>query len=100
MNFLSGLDPNLAALLPVACVVLCVLGVVLILGAQVLGIAANLVGTITGLISGVTANPVSCCGCLTVIGLLALCGGGYFVLTQFLASCGTNPTNFCSLFGR
>lgn len=100
MNILSGLDPNLAAWLPIICVGACILGVVLVLGAQVLGIAANLIGTVTGVISGIAGNPVSCCGCLTLFGLVALCGGGWLVVNQLLESCGTNPTNFCSLFGR
>ncbi|MDX2162587.1 MAG: hypothetical protein SF162_14785 [bacterium] len=101
MDILQSLDPGLLPLLGVGCALLCVAGVVLMLGAQVIGIFADLIGSVTGLFSGLVGNPIACCGCLVLLGAVVVCGGGLWVISGVLSSCGTpEAVNFCALFGR
>lgn len=104
MDFLQNLDAGTAILIVFGLSVVCIIGVILLLGVNILGgalgIVGNLLGGITGLIGGATASPLSCCGCLVVIGLIVVCGGGIFLIVQISGSCGTpDAVNFCTLFG-
>lgn len=93
------IDANTALLLGVGLCGLCVVGVVLLIGAQLLGIGFEIIGGILEFVFGVVGgNP---CGCIVIVGMLVVCGGGVYLIATTIAACGTpDATNFCSLIGR
>ncbi len=97
MDFLQNLDPNTVTLIVLGCGVLCVVGIVLFFLSQILGVLGGLVTAL----GGFAADPLSCCGCIVVIALVLMCGGGVLIIANALAACGTPAaTNLCTLFGR
>ncbi|GEM_PF-677955 len=105
MDFLQNIDAGSAVLIALGLGVVCVIGVILLLAVNILGgafgIVGNLLGGITGLLGGITSNPVSCCGCFALLGVIAVCGASIFGISQLFSGCGTvDATNFCSFFGR
>jgi len=97
MEFLQNLDPNTVTLIALGCGVLCIGGIVLFFLSQILGV----LGTVVGALGGFAADPLSCCGCIVVIALLVMCGGGVLLIGNALAACGTPAaTNLCTLLGR
>jgi hypothetical protein len=101
MEFLQNIDGGTASLVLVGLCALCLIGVVLFFGAQILGAVVGTFGDIFGfaleLISG---GPLQWCGCLLAIGGCAVVGIIVWLVAGALSSCGTQPTNFCALFGR
>lgn len=101
MDFLKSLDNNsiitLVLLSCGCCVVIIVLGFGLQIIGTVLGFVGSLLHGLTGLFG---AGPLPGCGCIIAAGgcgIILLIG--YFVLS-LASSCGTHPTNFCTLIGR
>jgi hypothetical protein len=101
MDFLQNIDVGTIILLGG----ICLIGVIILIAINILGgalgIVGDLIGAVTGLIGGVTGNPISCCGCLALIGVIVVCGGAVLLISGTLSGCGTDQaTNLCTLFGR
>lgn len=101
MDFLGGIDSgSLIWVVGIGCVC-CLLIIVLGFGLQFIGTALGLVGNVFEVIFGLFgAGPLPGCGCIVVgggCGLVLLLG---YLFISAAASCGTNPTNFCTLIGR
>lgn len=100
-NVLQQLNGNTAVLLAVGLCALCLVGVLLAFGLQLItGIVAaitHLAALIGHFISG---GPAVWCGCLVAIGGCGVLVLLVWLITSSLATCSTNPTNFCALFGR
>jgi hypothetical protein len=101
VDLLASLDSNsilLAVGIGCGC---CILVIVLVFGLQIIGTAFELISSVFEVIFGVAgAGPIPGCGCIVVGG-----GCGVILLIAYLivsaaASCGTNPTNFCTFIGR
>lgn len=101
MDFLQNLDPNSILLIIVAGCGLCIVGIILLFGLQLIGGALGALGSVVDIFTGIlSAGPLESCGCLVVVGGCGLCGLLIALAASALNSCGTNPTNFCALFGR
>ncbi len=91
------LDADTALLIVGGVCLLCVVGLILSVGLQILGAILQLFSGVFELIFGITGNP---CGCIILIGGMAVCGGSAYFVYTLLTACGTpQATNFCSLFG-
>ncbi|CAG1771568.1 hypothetical protein BAC2_01797 [uncultured bacterium] len=101
MEFLQSLDLSSAPLLICGSCVLCLVGGVLLFGLQIvgglLGAAGDILEVFVGLVSG---GPAQWCGCLGLIFGIGICAAVIFAAAAGLSACETNPTNFCTLFGR
>lgn len=97
----ENIDLNSTLLIGVGLCALCVVGVLLLFVLQFLGIFTDAVGTVFDLVFGlVGAEPFSCCGCLTVLGALAIVVVLVWFANSVLATCGTpDAVNFCAWFG-
>ncbi len=81
----------------ILCIVLFVIGTVL----NALGIVFELLGGLAEFaVNLFNFGPVPGCGCVVVVGVIALCIGTVLAVNGVLQSCATpQPVNFCQLLG-
>lgn len=93
----SGTLILIAAGCGILCIVLFVIGTVL----NALGIVFELLGGLAEFaINMFNFGPVPGCGCVVVVGVIALCIGTVLAVNSVLQTCGTpQQVNFCQLLG-
>jgi hypothetical protein len=98
MDFLQNLDPGTVLLLVCG---LCIVGIILLFVFQFVGGFVDVLGNVVDLFTGIlSAGPLESCGCFLLIGGCGVCALVVVLAASALNACGTNPTNFCALFGR
>lgn len=101
MDVLQNLNGGSLSLILVGLCALCLVGFVLIFGVHIIGAALEAVGHGLAIILHIlSGGPTQWCGCLLAIGGCGVVALVIYVAATALAACGTNPTNFCALFGR
>lgn len=101
MEFLETIAPGTWLLLGVVCALSCGVMVILFLGIQILGGALEIFTGVFELIGGfLGGGPISCCGCIILIGGCGICGLFISWGAGMLQTCGTpDAVNFCRLLG-
>lgn len=102
MEFLQNIDGSTAAIIGVAGLcLLCLVLPILMSGLHFVGMILDLVtGVIGAIIQILVGGPASWCGCLVAIAGCGLVVAVGWLIATGLSGCATNPTNFCTLFGR
>ncbi|MBL8134932.1 MAG: hypothetical protein JNL42_23960 [Anaerolineae bacterium] len=101
MDILTAIQGNPVLLAVGIGCLCCVMALVLGFGLQIIGVGIELFSSVFEVIFGLFgAGPVPGCGCIVVGGGCALILLLAYLLVSAVASCETNPTNFCTLIGR